>query len=90
MYVCDLALEGLSKVPLVSGIAKELQNVFPEEPALAIERSIAEGLAQSLADEGIDIHEVLCTRDYSRLCPEGDSVVDYDNEIFEFLSLIHI
>ena len=84
LYVCDLALEGLSKVPLVSGIAKELQNVFPEEPALAIERSIAEGLAQSLADEGIDIHEVLCTRDYSRLCPEGDSVVDYDNEIFEF------
>ena len=84
LHVCDLDLEGLSKVPLVSGIAKELQNVFPEEPALAIERSIAEGLAQSLADEGIDIHEVLCTRDYSRLCPEGDSVVDYDNEIFEF------
>lgn len=63
--------EGLSKVPLVSGLVEQLQETFPGEPTLAIEKAVAEGLSRSLGDEQIDLHEIACARDYSKLCPEG-------------------
>ncbi len=66
--------KGLSKVPLVSGLVQKLQAAFPGEPALAVEKAVADGLVRSLGDERIDLHEVMCIRDYSRLCPEGKGV----------------
>jgi len=63
--------EALSKVPVVSGLAAQLQNVFPDSPRLAIDKAVASGLLRALGDEGVDLQEVTCNRDYSRLCPEG-------------------
>ena len=63
--------KALSHVPLVNGMVAELRKTFPQQPTLAIERAVADGLIQTLEDEGTDTHEVRCVRDYSRLCPEG-------------------
>lgn len=65
------SLEALSKVPVVSGLASQLGIVFPEVPELAVKKAVAAGLVQALGDEGADLHDVTCNRDYSRLCPEG-------------------
>ena len=65
--------KALSHVPVVNGMVAELQKTFPQQPTLAIERAVADGLIQTLEDEGIDAHEVQCVRDYSKLCPEGSS-----------------
>jgi len=63
--------EALSKVPVVSGLGSQLRSIFPEHPQLAIDKAIASGLIRALGDEGLDLEEVACKRDYSRLCPEG-------------------
>lgn len=64
-------LEGLSRVPVVSGLVQQLQEAFPREPLLAVEKAVADGLVHALDDESLDLHDVMCDRDYSRLCPEG-------------------
>ena len=61
----------LSEVPIVSGLAQQLQGIFPEEPTLAVQTAVADGLLRAIGDEGIDLQEVSCNRDYSHLCPEG-------------------
>lgn len=63
--------EALSKVPVVSGLASQLRSVFPDQPQLAVDKAIASGLVRALGDEGLDLGDVACNRDYSRLCPEG-------------------
>lgn len=63
--------EALSTVPLVSSLGAQLHSVFPEQPQLAIDNAVASGLIRALGEEGLDIEDVICTRDYSRLCPEG-------------------
>lgn len=66
-----LSYEALSKVPLVSSLGAQLHSVFPDQPQLAIDKAIASGLIQVLGEEGLDVEDVICVRDYSRLCPEG-------------------
>ena len=61
------------KVPVVSHLVSQLQGTFPEEPGLAVQKAVAAGLTRALGDEGIDLKEVICNRDYSSLCPEGDA-----------------
>lgn len=61
----------LSEVPIVSGLAQQLQGIFPEEPTLAVQTAVADGLLRAIGDEGIDLQEVSCNRDYSHLCPQG-------------------
>ena len=63
-------------MPLVGGLAQQLQKVFPGVPSLAIEQAISDGLARASEDEGIDLSELVCSRDYSRLCPEGRKCQD--------------
>jgi len=63
--------EALSKVPVVNSLAEQLQNVFPDSPKLAIDKAVASGLVRALGDEGLDLQDVTCNRDFSRLCPEG-------------------
>ena len=65
------ASQALSKVPVVSSLGAQLRSVFPDQPQLAIDKAIASGLVRALGDEGLDLEEVSCKRDYSRLCPEG-------------------
>ena len=61
-------------MPVVSGLTAQLQNIFPDSPRLAIDKAVASGLLRALGDEGFDLQDVTCNRDYSRLCPEGGSV----------------
>lgn len=61
----------LSDVPVVSGLAQQLQGIFPEESALVVQTAVANGLLRAIGDESVDVHEVTCNRDYSQLCPEG-------------------
>ena len=61
----------LSEVPIVSGLAQQLQGIFPEEPTSAVQTAVADGLLRAIGDEGIDLQEVSCNRDYSHLCPQG-------------------
>ena len=61
----------LSEVPVVSGLAQQLQGIFPEEPALVVQTAVADGLLRAIGDESVDLDEVTCNRDYSGLCPEG-------------------
>lgn len=63
--------EGLSRVPVVNGMAQQLQEVFPSEPILAVEKAVADGLTHALGDENINLNDVVCSRDFSQLCPEG-------------------
>ena len=68
-----LKSQALSNAPVVHGLASQLQEIFVNQPMLAVERAVADGLARALNDEGMDTAEVVCNRDYSRLCPEGSS-----------------
>lgn len=63
--------EALSGVPVVNGLVRQLAAVFSGQPLLSIEKAVADGLMHALDDESMDIAEVACNRDYSRLCPEG-------------------
>lgn len=65
------SFEALSGAPIVSGLSQKLSGAFPGEPQLAVERAVADGLERAMADEGLDLQDVTCNRDYSRLCPEG-------------------
>ena len=47
------------------------QEVFPSEPILAVEKAVADGLTHALGDENINLNDVVCSRDFSQLCPEG-------------------
>lgn len=38
---------------------------------LAVEKAAADGLTRALGDEGIGLSEVVCNRDYAKLCPQG-------------------
>ena len=40
------------------GLAAQLQMIYPSEHVLAVDRAVADGLAQALADEAMDINEV--------------------------------
>lgn len=63
--------DGLPEVVVASGLAAQLQIIYPSEPGLAVDRAVADGLAQALGDEAVDVNEVSCKRDYSQLCPSG-------------------
>lgn len=63
--------DGLPEITVASGLAAQLQMIFPSEHGLAVDRAVADGLAQALADEAMDINEVSCNRDYSQQCPSG-------------------
>jgi len=63
--------EGLSRVPVASGIVQHLKEVFPAEPMMAVEKAAADGLTRALGDEGIGLSEIVCNRDYAQLCPQG-------------------
>ena len=59
------------RIPIASGIAQQLQEIFPGEPMMAVEKAAADGLIRALGDEGIGLSEVVCNRDYAKLCPQG-------------------
>lgn len=63
--------DGLPEITVASGLAAQLQMIHPSEHGLAVDRAVADGLAQALADEAMDINEVSCNRDYSQQCPSG-------------------
>jgi hypothetical protein len=63
--------QGAARVPVAKGLVQQLQVAFPDEATLAVERAVAGGLSRALGDEGVELREVMCNRDYSRLCPEG-------------------
>lgn len=63
--------EGLARVPVVSGLVEDVRVQFPSEPLLGVEKAVADGLVRALDDESLDLYEVMCSRDYSPLCPEG-------------------
>jgi len=63
--------EALSNTFLVSGLTTRLQGAFPGEPELAVRKAVADGLVRALGDEGLNLQDVVCNRDYSTLCPEG-------------------
>lgn len=67
---CSLS-DGLSRVPVASGIVQHLKEVFPAEPMMAVEKAAADGLTRALGDEGIGLSEIVCNRDYAQLCPQG-------------------
>ena len=71
LHVFCMSEASLSEVPIVSGLAQQLQGIFPEEPSVAVQTAVADGLLRAIGDEGIDLQEVSCNRDYSHLCPEG-------------------
>ena len=56
---------------MVSGLVSQLQGVFPQEPELAVQKAVADGLVRALGDEEADLNDVTCNHDYSILCPEG-------------------
>jgi len=62
---------GLSGVAVASGLAAHLKQIFPDEPDLAVEKAVADGLVRALSDEAMEVSEVMCNRDYSQLCPSG-------------------
>ena len=47
------------------------QEAFPSEPTLAVEKAVADGLTHALGDENMNLNDVVCSRDFSQLCPEG-------------------
>ena len=61
----------MSKVPVLSGLAQNLGRIFPEEPVIAVEEAVAHGLIKALGEENLGLHDIVCDRDYSRLCPDG-------------------
>lgn len=70
--VCEsFPTEGLSHKPIVTGLVEQLQKIFPREPLLEVERAVSDGLARATHDENLEVGEVTCMRDYSRLCPDG-------------------
>lgn len=71
LVVEGLHQEALSNSPIVSGLEQQLQEAFPEEPTLAVQGAIASGLMKAMSDEGMDVDQISCVRDYSRLCPAG-------------------
>ena len=82
--------EGLSRVPVVSGLVQDLQVQFPSEALLGVEKAVADGLVRALDDESMDLESVMCDRDYSRLCPEGEllsAIVDRASLLSSFLIL---
>jgi len=62
---------GVAGFAIASGLAAELGQIFPAEPDLAVERAVVDGFAHALGDESMDVSEVICSRDYSQLCPWG-------------------
>jgi len=50
--------QGLPEITVASGLAAQLQMIYPSEHGLAVDRAVADGLAQALADEAMDINEV--------------------------------
>ena len=69
--VIGFLFEGLWRIPIASGIAQQLKEIFPGEPMMAVEKAAADGLTRALGDEGIGLSEVVCNRDYAKLCPQG-------------------
>ena len=67
----DLSLQDLAHAPIMNGLTQQLQKAFPDEPALLLEDAIASGLVRALADENLGVQEIICTRNYATLCPEG-------------------
>ena len=65
-------IEALSEVPVVNGLVRQLAAIFSGQPMLSIEKAVSDGLLHALDDENIDVAEIACNRDYSKLCPEGE------------------
>ena len=63
--------QALAHVPILKSLPQQLKKVFPEEPNLAVENAIADGLMRALGDEDMDLEEIVCNRDYSQMCPQG-------------------
>lgn len=63
--------EGLSRIPIASGIVQHLKEIFPGEPMMAVQKAATDGLTRALGDEGIGLSEIVCNRDYAQLCPQG-------------------
>jgi hypothetical protein len=83
-FVIDFSLaqsaftsKGLSHKPIVTGLVEQLQKIFPREPLLEVERAVSDGLARATHDENLEVGEVTCMRDYSRLCPDGASILSW-------------
>jgi hypothetical protein len=60
-----------SASPLLDGLAEELLKSFPAMPRAMVERVLAESLRTAAYDEGMELADVSCARDYGAACPEG-------------------
>lgn len=58
------------RAPVLGGLEGELRNMFPSETPSGIKASIHAALASAAEQEGIDVEEMSCARDYSG-CPGG-------------------
>jgi len=63
--------EGLSSAPLLDGLAEQLVQDYPSQPPVAIEKALSDGLKTAADDEGMQLSDLTCNRDYSVACPEG-------------------
>lgn len=66
-----MPFEALSDAFLVNGLEGKLQVSFPEEPEIAVRKAVAGGLVRAIGDEGLNLHDVVCNRDYAVPCPTG-------------------
>ena len=82
--------EGLARVPVVSGLVDDVRVQFPSEPLLGVEKAVSDGLVRALDDESLDLYEVMCRRDYSPLCPEGEHLRISAAVAWAFYSLCQI
>lgn len=66
-----MPFDALSSSFLVTGLEGKLQASFPEEPEIAVRKAVSGGLVRALGDEGLNLQDVVCNRDYAMLCPTG-------------------
>jgi hypothetical protein len=55
---CAALFQGLPEIAVASGLAAQLQMIYPSEPGLAVDKAVADGFAQALGDESMDVNEV--------------------------------
>ena len=61
----------LQGMPLLSGLAEKVGKSHPDQPMSAVEYDLMDALQSSAKNEGLPMHDLVCTRDYSACCPEG-------------------
>ena len=57
---------------MLEGLADELSSAYDSLPRAAVEKALLDGLEAAAEDESMELSDLVCTRDYSVACPEGE------------------